>query len=151
MKYIRTHHEDLNNDTVMIITVYIYALQSNTFSTPASQHHPTQHSLKSIEASFITLPPNRSSFGLELTRPAFQHGLLGIISMSVLPLGQKNTKGDKHNKQLLFVSCVFFYFGGKTVMLIIPSSPCIPGVYSRLFQQRRVFVADLRKFLPQSI
>ena len=134
MKYIRTHHEDLNNDTVMIITVYIYALWSNTFSTPASQHHPTQHSLKSIEASFITLPPNRSSFGLELTRPAFQHGLLGIISMSVLPLGQKKTRKETNTTNNCCLSLVFFfYFGGKTVMLIIPSSPCIPGVYSRLF------------------
>ena len=28
----------------------------------------------------------------------FGHGLLGIISMSVLTPGQKNTENDEHNK-----------------------------------------------------
>ena len=34
------------------------------------------------------------------------HGLLGIISMSVLPPGQKTTIRGKHNKKL----CLILYF-----------------------------------------
>ena len=42
----------------------------------------------------------------------YEHGLLGIISMSDLPPGLKTTNKDKHNTQItkFFVVCLVLWF-----------------------------------------